>query len=116
MKLYHGTSKEFLESIEEDGLDAPSYWGTRDQAEEYAASYGENGVILVADIDPDDLKASVYVAQAMYDDSQIDVMPDEDDLAYSLENLGGVTCHATVHHFDIEELAPAKSFSPGMGM
>lgn len=116
MKLYHGTSKELLESIEEDGVDAPSYWGTRDQAEGYAGSYGENGVILVADIDPDDLKASVYVAQAMYEDSQIDVMPDEDDLAYSLEFLGGVTCHATVHHFDVEEAAPAESPSPSMGM
>lgn len=102
MKLYHGTSKEFLQGIEDDGLDAPSYWGTRDQALEYAASYGENGILLVADIDEDDLKASIYVAQALYDDSQIEVMPDEDDLAYSLEYLGGVTCHVTVHNFDVE--------------
>lgn len=116
MKLYHGTSKEFLGSIEEDGVDAPSYWGTRDQALEYAASYGENGVLLVADIDPDDLNASMYVAQAMYDDSQIDALPDEDDLAYSLEYLGGVTCEAPIHHFDVEHVEPQQAACPSMRM
>jgi len=103
MKLYHGTSSDCLESIAEEGVEAPSYWGTREQALQYAGSFGEKGVLLVADLNEDDLRASMEVALCMREDGSINDLPDEDDLAYSLEYLGGVTCNSTVRFFDVEE-------------
>lgn len=114
MKLYHGTSSENLGSMMEDGVDSPSYWGTRRQAEAYAASYGANGVLLEAELDTEDLKASIYVAQAMYDDGDIDTIPDEDDLAYSLQHLGGLTCHARVRQFKTKAFRPELDESHGI--
>lgn len=35
MKLYHGTSSDKLAGILEDGVDAPSYWGTLEEASRY---------------------------------------------------------------------------------
>lgn len=103
LKLYHGTSRASLLSIQQSGVDAPSYWGTLQQAQEYASSFGDEGVILVSHLAMEDLKASVYVAQGLYDAGDLDKIPVENDLVFSLENLGGVTCHAVVHHFSVFE-------------
>lgn len=99
MILYHGTSQKNLESIFSNGLVAPSYWGTLEQAQSFAESFGADGVILTCEFDASDLSASMLMAESLYESGDIDEMPDEDNLAFSLEHLGGVTCNEVV--FDL---------------
>lgn len=105
MQLYHGTSRLAWEHIKKEGVQAPSYWGTEAQAREYADSFGENGVILSAQLDEDNLQASLLMAQALIDEGDLDAMPDDNDLEYSLEYLGGVTCTSTVRHAELHHRA-----------
>ena len=44
--LYHGTWKGHIDSIIEDGLTGPSYWGDEEIARSYADHYGKEGVII----------------------------------------------------------------------
>lgn len=104
MKLFHGTSRQAWQSIQREGVEAPSYWGSEDQAQAYADSFGAQGVVLVADLDEGDLEASLLMAQAMMDAGDLDALPASDDVAFSLEYLGGVTCTAVVR--DAECLTP----------
>lgn len=67
MLLYHGTSKENLPSILENGVTSPSYWGTLEQASEFSSSFGSQGIILCADIDESDLSASLLMAESLYE-------------------------------------------------
>lgn len=106
MQLYHGTSKDNLSSIEADGITAPSYWGTEDMARQYAESFGANGIVLVADIDESDLQANMLVANCLVENGDLEDLPDENDLEYSLENLEGVVCNVDV--FDAMTVEPTQ--------
>jgi hypothetical protein len=44
--LYHGTWRGNLPDILEDGLTAPSYWGTYEVAQSYQMQFGKEGIIL----------------------------------------------------------------------
>ena len=112
MKLFHGTSRQAWADIQAQGVQAPSYWGTREQAQEYADSFGEDGVVLRADIDEGSLGASVLVAQALLEAGETDALPDQDDLADSLEFLGGVVCHDLVREVAIIDVPPAPRPGP----
>lgn len=100
MLLYHGTSKSFLSSIMSDGVQSPSYWGTLEQAEDYSRSYSD-GIIISADIDESSLCASLLMAEQMYENGDIDEIPESDNLEYSLEFLGGITCEQDISDFEV---------------
>jgi hypothetical protein len=108
MRLYHGTSKKVLAAITREGVEAPSYWGTQAQASEYAKSFGDQRILLTADLDEQDLSASLYMAQAMVDEGDLDTLPDSSDLVFSLEYLGGVTCQERVMQFEVMEKEPVS--------
>lgn len=108
MKLFHGTTKENLTSIQSEGVSSPSYWGTEIMAREYANSFGDEGVVLVAEIDESDLEINQLVADQLYEEGEIDEMPDECDLQHSLEYLEGLVCTTTVFHAEIFVPEPAK--------
>lgn len=113
MLVYHGTSKENIEDMQESGIDYPSYWTNNwELANEYANSHGDGkGVVLSVDTDDYDFKANILVAQCLYDDCEIDEMPDPNDLENSLENLEGIVCHDRIFSFDIAE-KPGKKPKP----
>lgn len=50
IELHHGTFEDRIPTILEEGLDAPSYWGTADEA----SSYGDGPVIVATPEDFDD--------------------------------------------------------------
>ena len=102
MLLYHGTSKNNLESIKLEGVTAPSYWGTFLQAREHADSYGEDGIVISSDIDEDALCASSLMAECL-DEEESDEAEKEDSLQFSMEFLGGLTCNDVIFEFDIVE-------------
>lgn len=108
MRLYHGTTVQNMPSIQADGITAPSYWGTEAMAKQYAASFGVDGVVLEADIDDSDLQANLLVANALYENGDIDELPEMDDLDFSLESLEGIVCTVDVMEFTVLESAPAK--------
>lgn len=109
MLLYLGTSRQNLTSIQSDGIIAPSYWGTEAMAKQYAASFGKDGLVLVANIAECDLQANMLVANAMYENGDLDHLPMEDDLAYSLVLLEGIVCTVDIVHASVLEPAPASS-------
>ena len=83
MKLFHGTTKENLKSIELDGVASPSYWGTESLAQNYANSFGNDGVVLVAAIDESALEINKLVVEQLYENGDIEEFPDENDLTFS---------------------------------
>lgn len=100
MLLFHGTSENNLSAILACGVNAESYWGTFEQASSFANSF-DNGIILQADLDEADLKASILMAESLYDAGDLDKMPDENDIDFSIENLGGCVCLVTVYDFSV---------------
>lgn len=100
MLLFHGTSATNLSDILSSGVNAESYWGTLEQARSFSNSF-DDGLILQADIDDGDLKASLLMAESLYDAGDLDEIPDEDDIAYSIENLGGCVCLIAIYDFSV---------------
>lgn len=100
MILFHGTSSSNIESMLENGVQPDSYWGTLEQARSFSDSFND-GVIIQADIDDEDLQASLLMAESLYDAGDIDEIPDIDDIGYSLENLGGCICIVSVFDFSV---------------
>jgi hypothetical protein len=107
MQVYHGTSAVKLKQIRSEGVDAPSYW-TNDyqQALEYAASHG-TGVVLAVELDAFEFKANMAVAQCLLDNDDIEELPAQDNIEYSLEYLGGIVCHDRIRNFDVVAAPPA---------
>ena len=100
-QVYHGTSRLFLRDMTKNGISAPSYWtNSLETARQYASSYTE-GVVLVVNIDDYEFAANMQVAQCMHDNCDIDTLPDEADLAYSLEFLEGIVCNETIFKFEL---------------
>lgn len=117
MLLYHGTSRTAWARIQTEGVEAPSYWGDLEQAQAYAASFGNDGLVLQADLEEADLQLSELMAASLLEEG--DLEPDEvqamqtavdrNDLAFSLEHLGGVTCTAVVRHAEcLASTPPAR--------
>lgn len=68
--LFHGTTTENLRSILNEGLTAPSYWGTEDEAFQYA-----DGVMLSVDeneLDPDYLAPNDLLIDALREQDEDD--------------------------------------------
>jgi hypothetical protein len=102
MLLFHGTNAENLPDMLSCGVNADSYWGTFEQAREFAQVFSD-GIILQADIDVDDLQASLLMAESLYENGDIDEIPDASDVDYSLDNLGGCVCLVTITDFTVVE-------------
>jgi hypothetical protein len=99
-QLFHGTSSEFLDDMSENGISAPSYWtDSFEKAQEYADSYSD-GVVLKVNSGDYDFEVNMQVAQCMFENGDIDVLPSESDLVHSLEFLEGVVCNETIFRFD----------------
>ena len=67
--FYHGTTKENLDAILEEGVNGPSYWGTRNEAEPYA-----DGVLFAVDASrfSDDLLApNNLLIESLRDDDPV---------------------------------------------
>lgn len=85
--LYHGTSHEALATILEEGVQAPSYWGTREEASRYA----EGGVMLavpVSRFDEDGLMVNDLMLASMREEG--DEIDEPADWQESLEVFGSV--------------------------
>jgi hypothetical protein len=100
MLLFHGTSATNLSDILSSGVNAESYWGTLEQARSFSNSF-DDGIILQADIDENDLRASILMAESLYDSGDLDEIPDEDDIDFSIENLGGCVCLIAINDFSV---------------
>jgi hypothetical protein len=91
--LYHGTSRAKLRGILTMGVTAPSYWGTREEAERY-----NDGVMLAVPLgqfDPDGLMVNDLLVASMREDGE-DV-EEPSDWRESLEVLGSVRYDFTIH-------------------
>lgn len=80
----------------EEGIDNPSYWGKLDMAMDYAKSWEsdvDQGIIIAIEFYKEDFKANMLVAACLYDNSEIEAMPDEDDLQLSLNAFEGIVAH-----------------------
>jgi len=107
MQVYHGTNAAKLPQIEAEGVDEPSYWTNNYAvAKEYADSHG-NGVVLAVALGQYDFKANMGVARCLFENEDIDELPDESDLTYSLEYLEGIVCHDRVRDFDVVRAPPS---------
>lgn len=101
MIVFHGTSKQKLESIQSEGVDAPSYWGTLKEAQTYADSYGSDGVVISTDTNHYSFEANIQLAESMAENDDLDDSIDVDDLDKSLELLDSIVCTESVFVFDI---------------
>lgn len=100
--VYHGTSKQNLLSIQEEGVTFPSYWGTLDEAKDYADSYGSDGVIISVDLSDYSFEANLQLQDAYEDDdNEYEYKLDVDDLDESLDRFGSVVCMETVFQFNV---------------
>lgn len=102
MILFHGTSSANLPDMSANGVNSESYWGTFEQARNFASSF-DDGIVIQSDIDTNDLQASLLMAEPLYENGDIDVIPESDDIEYSLEFLGGCLCLIPVYDFSIVE-------------
>jgi phosphoribosylaminoimidazole carboxylase (NCAIR synthetase) len=101
LTVYHGTSKKKLKSILKEGVVAPSYWtDSYEKAFEYAQSWGDP-VVLKCEIGDYDFRANMLVAQALYDEDEIDDLPGEYDVEQSLEYFEGIVCHDVIKNFEV---------------
>jgi hypothetical protein len=106
MQVYHGTSAAKLKQIQSEGVDAPSYWTTDYHlALEYASSHGK-GVVLAVELEALEFKANMAVAHCLFDNDDIEELPAEDNLEYSLEYLGGIVCHDRIWNFEVVAVPP----------
>lgn len=101
--VYHGTSKQNLLSIQEEGVTFPSYWGTLDEAKDYADSYGSDGVIISVDLSDYSFEANLQLQDAYEDDNENEYEDklQVDDLDESLDRFGSVVCMETVFQFNV---------------
>jgi len=107
MQVFHGTNAAKLKQIQREGVDAPSYWTTDFQlAQEHASSHGK-GVVLAVELEAFEFKANMAVAQCLFDNDDIEELPAEDNLEYSLEYLGGIVCHDRIQNFEVMAVPPA---------
>lgn len=106
MILYHGTSRANLLKIRKFAVSAPSYWGTREQAEASALRFADP-VLLIVDIERACLQGNWGMDHLLPNDDAIPVIRGESDaLDFSLKYLGGVTCVYPIALFTVESLSP----------
>ncbi|MDU8350892.1 hypothetical protein RYA05_03170 [Pseudomonas syringae pv. actinidiae] len=106
MILYHGTSRANLLKILKFAVNAPSYWGNREQAEASALRFADP-VLLIADIEHACLQGNWGMDHLLPNDDAIPVIREESDpLDFSLKYLGGVTCVDPIALFTVETLSP----------
>lgn len=102
--------------MSENGIMAPSYWtDSFEKAQEYADSYPD-GVVLQINVGDYEFEANMQVAQCMFGNGDIDVLPSESDLVHSLEFLEGIVCNETVFRFDEVTQKPSQISRPTVGM
>jgi hypothetical protein len=104
MKVYHGTSKQNLRAILNEGVAAPSYWaGDFASAAAYAQSHGESqAVVLVCDTNDYEFRANLLVAESLMEEGEFEGEPlESDDLARSLAEFEGIVCHNTITSFEV---------------
>jgi hypothetical protein len=103
MKVYHGTSVKSLAEFEKLGfVPEGTYWGTLAKAQEYAASYSKDGVILATELEGRcTFKANMTLANQYFEDGELEELPDEDDVRLSLEEYDSVIAGEDVVDFEI---------------
>lgn len=102
--VYHGTGPDAFADIEEEGVDPDSYWaGNFEQAKSYADSFGDAGVVLACRIGDYDFEANRLVAQFLHQQDELEEseIPDERELAYSLELFEGIICRDRIFRYEV---------------
>ena len=95
--LYHGTWRGNIDSILEDGITAPSYWGNQEIASNYADQYGAEGVIIrvpITDFNEDGLAPNEGLVHSLRDDGDETPMPST--WQESLDEVDSVVYHYTL--------------------
>jgi hypothetical protein len=102
--VYHGTGPDAFAAIEEEGIDPDSYWaGNYEQAKFYADSFGAEGIVLACRIGDYDFEANRLVAECLYRQDELSEsdIPDERELAYSLELFEGIVCRDRIYRYEV---------------
>ena len=101
--VYHGTSRDALTAIQDEGVEPNSYWaGTYEEASSCADSYGCQSVVIACQVGDYDFESNRQMAECSYEQGDIEKLdiPEEDELAYSLEFFNGVVCRDRVFRFE----------------
>ena len=101
--LYHGTSLNNLESINNDGVSAPSYWGDLSTAIEYAEQYGKDGVVISMLTADNTLSANVQLSEAIAEQDDEHKLLCDYEVLRSLEELDSVICHSAITKVSITD-------------
>jgi hypothetical protein len=104
VRLYHGPSFSRIEDILEEGIQAPSYWGTLDEASKYASPDGKVFSVEIERFEDADLNFNTLLASSMSDDCLQDGTWEE-----SLAEFGSVRYDMTmrVDEHDLVSIADA---------
>jgi hypothetical protein len=87
--LYHGTSRDRFASILSEGVNAPSYWGTLEEALDYASD-GMIFQVPVDAFDPDGLSFNHLLAASMAEAEDGQDIPMDGSWEDSLREFGSV--------------------------
>lgn len=99
--LYHGTSVFNLESMAEEGINAPSYWGSLETALEHAEKHGAKGVVVSMHTAENKLSANVQLSESIAEQDEDHKVLSEDEVLRSLEELESVVCHDIVSNYSV---------------
>ena len=106
MYVYHGTSKGSLKEFEQMGyVPEGTYWGGQNLAIQYAESFGKDAVVLRTKLHGRcAFKANMALANQYYHDGELDVLPDEDDVDFSMREYESVVAGEAVFDYEVFDL------------
>lgn len=102
MIVYHCTRKKLLDSILDEGVKPPSYWGSLQTALSYSRAW-KDYVILSTDTDNYNFSVNMDNAILQKKNNYIKDLPDPHELEIGLVFFKGVICHERIFEFKIIE-------------
>lgn len=103
MLVYHGTSRQKLESILESGVNTPSYWGDLATAQGFADGHGCDGVILATNISKYPFEANVQLSESVCEQDDEHDLLEPHEIQRSLDELDSIVCYDIVTDFEVIE-------------